>query len=223
MTAVRTVTVPGARLDRWVRRFAGTHALDDSYDVRASLVPDGLRLRAPDGAVATIEPIAPGWQHEVRESVNVESALADVLDHCRHPWVGAIVLVRRGGYAIGVTDGDRVRASKVGSRYVQSRTAAGGWSQQRFARRRQNQADELVTSVVEHAVAILVPRLPMDLLITGGDRPLVRDVLAHPRLVGIRALPVAAHLTIGDPKAATLADAAENVASVRITLEAGEP
>jgi hypothetical protein len=35
-------------------------------------------------------------------------------------------------------------AHKVGTRYVQSRTAAGGWSQQRFARRRDNQADELV-------------------------------------------------------------------------------
>jgi hypothetical protein len=47
----------------------------------------------------------------------------------------------------------------------------------------------------------------------------VRDVLAHPRLVTVRALPVAAHLTVGDPKAATLTEAAEQVASVRITLE----
>ena len=56
----------------------------------------------------------------------------------------AVVLVRRGGYAVGVASGDRLTAHKVGTRYVQSRTAAGGWSQQRFARRRANQADGLV-------------------------------------------------------------------------------
>ena len=40
----------------------------------------------------------------------------------------------------GVAEGDRLVASKVDSYYVQGRTAAGGWSQQRFARRRENQA-----------------------------------------------------------------------------------
>ena len=43
---------------------------------------------------------------------------------------------RRGGYAVGLASGGGFTASKVGSRHVQSRTAAGGWSQQRFARRR---------------------------------------------------------------------------------------
>ena len=47
-------------------------------------------------------------------------------------------------------------AAKVGSRHVQSRTAAGGWSQQRFARRRGKQADELVDAVVRHARRILL-------------------------------------------------------------------
>ena len=60
----------------------------------------------------------------------------------------AVVLVRRGGYAVGVASGDRLTAHKVGTRYVQSRTAAGGWSQQRFARRRANQADGLVGEVM---------------------------------------------------------------------------
>ncbi len=67
----------------------------------------------------------------------------------------AVVLVRRGGYAVGVGSGDRLTSHKVGSRYVQSRTAAGGWSQQRFARRRANQADGLVGAAVEHAVRLL--------------------------------------------------------------------
>ena len=56
---------------------------------------------------------------------------------------------------MGVASGDRLTAHKVGTRYVQSRTAAGGWSQQRFARRRANQADGLVGAAVEHAVRLL--------------------------------------------------------------------
>ena len=51
--------------------------------------------------------------------------------------------------------GGRLTAHKVGTRYVQSRTAAGGWSQQRFARRRANQADGLVGAAAEHAVRLL--------------------------------------------------------------------
>ncbi len=67
-----------------------------------------------------------------------------------------VVLVRRGGYAVGLASGGTFSASKVGTRHVQSRTAAGGWSQQRFARRRGNQADALVDAVVGHARRILL-------------------------------------------------------------------
>ena len=97
-----------------------------------------------------------------------------------------VVLVRRGGYAVGLASGGAFTASKVGSRHVQSRTAAGGWSQQRFARRRGKQADELVDAVVGHARRVLLgddesPRegargIPRGLVV-GGDRTLVREVL----------------------------------------------
>ena len=59
----------------------------------------------------------------------------------------AVLLLRRGGYAVALAAEDGLLAHKVGSRHVQSRTAAGGWSQQRFARRRGNQADALVGAV----------------------------------------------------------------------------
>ena len=67
-----------------------------------------------------------------------------------------VVLVRRGGYACALVSGGSVAESKVGTRHVQSRTAAGGWSQQRFARRRGNQADALVEAVAGHALRILL-------------------------------------------------------------------
>ena len=51
-------------------------------------------------------------------------------------------------------------ASKVGSGYVQGRTKAGGWSQQRFARRRANQAHALWNDAADVAARILLAHLP---------------------------------------------------------------
>jgi hypothetical protein len=130
--------------------------------------------------------------------------------------------VRRGGYACALVDTARtgaaaVTASKVGTRYVQSRTAAGGWSQQRFARRRDNQARDLTRAVADHAVRLLVPG-PAGWLVTGGDRPLVDAVLADPRLRALVALPRGPHLMIGDPRMNDVRAVPELVSSVRIDL-----
>ena len=62
-----------------------------------------------------------------------------------------LLLLRRGGYGVGrASQGGALAASKVGTRYVQSRTAAGGWSQHRFARRRDNQAAGLIDTAAAH-------------------------------------------------------------------------
>jgi hypothetical protein len=108
--------------------------------------------------------------------------------------------------------------SKVGTRYVQGRTAAGGWSQQRFARRRDNQTADLVGTAAEHALRLLVPALPVDGLVTGGDAPLIERLLADPRLGPLAALPVVAHLAVGDPRSDVLRDVPVQVRKVRIDL-----
>src|SRR4029077_13523594 len=56
----------------------------------------------------------------------------------------AALLVRLGGYAVGVFEGERLVASKVGSRFVKGRHKKGGSSANRFRRRREQQARELV-------------------------------------------------------------------------------
>src|SRR5687768_69778 len=83
-----------------------------------------------------------------------------------------LLLVRRGGIAVGVAVGGELTASKVDSAYVQSRTAAGGWSQQRFARRRENQAKALAVGAADVAARLLTAG-DLDALVTGGDRALV--------------------------------------------------
>jgi hypothetical protein len=130
----------------------------------------------------------------------------------------AVVLVRRGGYAVGLAHGAAFTASKVGTRHVQSRTAAGGWSQQRFARRRGNQADELVRAVTEHAVRLLGAERPTGLVL-GGDRALVAEVLADPRLERLAGLPRRELYDLPDPRRAVLDDALRRGRAVRVTIE----
>ncbi|QKE84831.1 acVLRF1 family peptidyl-tRNA hydrolase [Arthrobacter sp. NEB 688] len=130
----------------------------------------------------------------------------------------ALLLVRRGGYAVGTAVGERLTTHKVGTRYVQSRTAAGGWSQQRFARRRANQADELVGAVTEHAVRLLAGS-GAAALVLGGDRALAEAVLEDPRLRGLLGLPRRELYDLPDPRLAVLETALERARAVRVTIE----
>ncbi|QGN57205.1 acVLRF1 family peptidyl-tRNA hydrolase [Nostocoides sp. HKS02] len=130
----------------------------------------------------------------------------------------AVLLIRRGGYAVGLARGPAFTDSKVGTRHVQSRTAAGGWSQQRFARRRGNQADELVRAVAEHALRILPRGIPAALVV-GGDKALVRAVLDDPRLAHLDRLPRRELYDLPDPRRAVLEEALKRGRAVRITIE----
>lgn len=130
----------------------------------------------------------------------------------------AVLLVRRGGYAVGTARSGELETHKVGSRYVQSRTAAGGWSQQRFARRRANQADELVGAVAEHAVRLLAGAGVRGLVL-GGDRSLARAVLEDPRLADVAKVPRRELYDLPDPRLDVLRRAAERGRSVRVTID----
>lgn len=82
-----------------------------------------------------------------------------------------VVLLRLGAYAVGVFDGDALVASKADTRYVKGKHHAGGWSQQRFARRREKQMRELfdeACSVVRSKFTPYERRL--DCVFLGGER-----------------------------------------------------
>jgi hypothetical protein len=196
----RVVEVAPERLDRWLAGFAERHG---PYDATREDTPGGVVVRAvaQDGSLAVATPFA-------------------------HDPLG-IVLVRRGGYAAGLASADRLLAAKVGSRHVQGRTAAGGWSQQRYARRRANQADELVAAVVGHVRRVVLGEgtdaatrlggIPAGLVV-GGDRALVRDVLAAPALGVLRELPRRELYDLADPTRAVLETALHRGRAYRIEL-----
>jgi hypothetical protein len=116
--------------------------------------------------------------------------------------VVAALLVRLGGYAVGVFDGERLVASKVGSRFVKGRHKKGGSSSGRFRRRREQQARGLIEEAAEVAVKTLEPwRDRVERVALGGDRAAVNQVIAaRPELTWLaeRALPRS--FTVPDPR-----------------------
>ncbi|MFE3453575.1 acVLRF1 family peptidyl-tRNA hydrolase [Nonomuraea sp. NPDC059194] len=201
----RWVSVPPERLQRWIDGFADRHgpfeATGDTHVVR---------LAAADGAIAECHaPFPPMPSGSPRVTGLVTHARADRL-------VG-VVLVRLGGYAAGVFDGVRLVASKVDSRYVQGRTAAGGWSQQRFARRRSNQADQTYQAAADTALRVLSPHLEaMTAVVFGGDRKAVDSIRSDRRLAPLFAMEAEPFLPVPDPKLAVLRETPQLFRAVRI-------
>jgi len=131
-----------------------------------------------------------------------------------------LVLVRKGGFAIARLHGQSTLASKVGRRHVQGRTKAGGQSQQRFARRRANQAREAYEAAAEHAVALLAGHArTLDAVVCGGDRQAVHEVFADSRLAPLAALRAEPWLDVPDPRRGVLDRAVVDGASVIIEVE----
>ena len=83
-----------------------------------------------------------------------------LLDAIAEDHLVGVLLVRLGGFAVGVFDGEELVASKVGTRNVHGRHRAGGSSANRFRRRREGQARVLVEAAAETGVRVLdaVPR-----------------------------------------------------------------
>jgi hypothetical protein len=133
--------------------------------------------------------------------------------------VVAVLLVRLGGHAVGVFEGDRLLASKVGSRLVHGRNAAGGWSQHRFQRRREGQARQAATAAAADTAAVLGPWLPsLEAVVLGGDRRAVAALRDDPRMAPVFSLAVDRFLTTPDPKHAVLQRSPQAFRAVRIRL-----
>ena len=201
--STRTVSVPAARLPRWIDGFAERHG-----ESQQRLANGVLHLEGADGAEATITPPYP---------VVATDAAAFAAAVQRIPRTG-VILIRRGGFAAAIVEGDSVIASDVGKRHVQGRTAAGGWSQQRFARRRDKQVHELVDAAVDYAARVIAPALPVDYIATGGDRALVEEVLADTRLRSLAAIPRGPHLDVPDPRRDVITSLPERLSTLRIDL-----
>jgi Actinobacteria/chloroflexi VLRF1 release factor len=140
-----------------------------------SLYADGAVRIETAGETLLVRPPF-GLAHEA-EYEPVE--LAPLFEALSADHVVAVLLVRLGGYAVGVFEGERLAASKVGSRFVKGRHKKGGSSSGRFSRRRDEQARALIEEAAEVAVRVLEPwRDRVEFVALGGDRQAIARVLA---------------------------------------------
>jgi Actinobacteria/chloroflexi VLRF1 release factor len=167
-----------------------------------TIYADGTaRIETPDELISVRPPF--GLAYEAEYEVVLLEPLFEALA-AEH--VVAALLVRLGGYAVGVFDGEQLVASKVGSRFVKGRHKKGGSSSGRFRRRREEQARELIEEAAEVAAGVLEPwRDRVEFAALGGDRTAVDRVLAagpELRWLPERALP--RFFTVPDPRHAVL-------------------
>jgi peptide subunit release factor 1 (eRF1) len=128
---------------------------------------------------------------------------APLLDHARRERTVGVLLVRLGGHAAGVFEGERLVDSKVGSRLVHGRHRKGGSSSGRFARRREGQARAALEQAANVAARVLLGRT-LDAVVLGGDRRALDTVLADPRLEPLRSLAVDRVHDVPDPRLVVL-------------------
>jgi Actinobacteria/chloroflexi VLRF1 release factor len=203
----RLLGVAPERLGRWLDGVADRHGA--FADVR---VDDGdLLVACADGT--TVRLAAPaGWAAAPPLLTSFTAAAGETRRT-------GVLLVRRGRWAVGVFAGAALEVSKVDARQVQGRTAAGGWSQQRFARRRANQTDAVVGAAADTAARVLLPHAAgLAALAAGGDRGLVEEVLTDPRLRPLAALPRLAPLDVGEPTKAVLLETPAQFRAVRVHI-----
>ena len=210
----RLVRVPAARLARWVGNFAASHG-DPSWEVDGGVLvltgADGswARLTAPFGRTLPADLAATALSADATALSAESSALSALVEACAPPDGWGVLLVRKGGFAIARLRGGDVVERKVGQRHVQGRTKAGGQSQQRFARRRENQAQAAYAAAAGHAARILAPDGGggITALVTGGDRAAIDAVLADPRLRAPAEKVVDDLLEVAEPRGRVLDEA----------------
>lgn len=206
----RWVDVPPERLGRWLSGF------DERHHVDSTEYGDVVSVRGADGACAEIHPpfgpipVTGNWS-----GLHTEPLMA----HAEVQRRIGVLLVRLGGFAAGVFDGDQLIESKVDTKLVHGRQRNGGSSQARYARRRDNEVKRLTDAATELAVRLLLPRVgEIDALVCGGDKTAIAQVLADRRLVPLAAKATDRFLTVPDPRHDILRGTPEMFRAARIRL-----
>lgn len=195
------VLVPPARWPRWVDNFTTGHGATD-----LSVQGGGLCGEAEDGSHFEARlPFATSYDGPADAAAFAAAAVP--------PARWGVLLVRKGGFAVARLRGEEMVEHKIGQRHVQGRTKAGGQSQQRFARRRDNQTRQAYEAAAEHAVRILGGTRTV---LTGGDHGAVDAVLGDPRLS--RVAVVGPWLAVPDPRRAVLDRAIADASSLQVEV-----
>lgn len=221
LTGGRWLDIPPERTVSWLSAFAARHG-----GAQVAPGPQAVQFVCADGAVAECHPPfpplrgirAPGPGPADADPGKVAERIAG---HAAADRTVGVLIVRLGGYAVGVFTGapPRLAASKVGARLVHGRSAAGGWSQHRFARRRDNQATRALSGAADAAVAVFGGFAgKLDAVVLGGDRLAIGRLREDQRLRPYLEVAVDRFLTVPQPRLAVLRDTPRLFRAVRVRL-----
>ena len=192
MPVLRSIHVSAERLPGWVQRFEAAQG-----PLRIRPADGGLLLLAASGAQAELLAPWPADGRPGRGSTELER-LAALAAQART--VG-LVLVRRGGYAVGVAREGRLLGAKTGTGNARRPSAPAALA-------------GLAAAEAARLFAVSGP----EYLVLGGDRTLAAQAAAGKDLSPWAGLVRLRPLDVPDPKAAVLAAAARDAASVLVRV-----
>ncbi|HEX4223563.1 MAG TPA: acVLRF1 family peptidyl-tRNA hydrolase [Pseudonocardiaceae bacterium] len=210
----KSVEVTADRIVGWFARFTERH-----QNVRSvELSTERLQVEAVDGATASAAvPFAPLLLEA--PVTDLDSAVGLLVEHLARPRLIGLVLVRLGGHSIGIARGGTVLASTTDHLPVHGRNKAGGWSQQRFARRRVGQARVAVQHAAADVRRVLGPRVgELSAVVLGGDPRVLAALRAEPGLAEVFALAQSRVLDVPEPRRTVLDEAAKRVLGLEILV-----
>ena len=221
MTRVtRRIEVAPERLAGWCGGFGDRHG----SVVEIEPGPDRWLLRGGDGATAVLEPPFPPVTGPAIGTATARLAIEPLVAHVLADRTVGVLLVRLGAHAAGIFEGDRLVESKVDRTQVAGRQKAGGWSQQRFARRREGQARAALAEAADLAARLLMPaRHRLEAVVLGGDRRAMAALRDDRRLGPLFELATHRFLTVPEPRLVVLADTPRLFRAFRIELTEPDP
>jgi hypothetical protein len=209
----RAVEVEPDRLTGWFARFA------DRHGGLAAVGGTGRALwfRAGDGAMAEVA--VPFGGLPADPGAEPDRVLEALHGHLAAPRRIGVVLVRLGGYSLGVAVDGVVEVSTTGARPVHGRNRKGGSSSGRFARRRDNQARVALDAAADAVARFLLPVADtLDAVVLGGDTAALDDLRADRRLAGLLARAEPRVLDVPEPRRVVLDEAARRARAVEVTV-----
>jgi hypothetical protein len=125
----------------------------------------------------------------------------------------ALILIRLGAFAIGLSEGESLVTSKVGTGLIHGRHRQGGSSAQRFRRHREKQIEYFLTRVCGHIQERLKPHAStLDFVVYGGAQTTIlllqKQCSFLAKLEGVILPPL---LDIPEPRQAVLEKAVRRV------------
>ncbi|KAA9154812.1 hypothetical protein FPZ12_031110 [Amycolatopsis acidicola] len=207
----RIVEVAPERLSGWFDRFAERNGgIEDTAASATEVV-----VTARNGTTATAEVPFPPLEGSGPPTIRL-------VVQAKRPRRIGLVLARLGAHSIGIAEGGKVLVSRTDRHHVHGRSAAGGWSQQRFARRREGQARAAVQDAADDIFEVLVPRAgELAAVVLGGDRKVLDQLRADHRLEPVFSLASHRVLDVPEPRRSVLGEAAERARDVPVVIRDG--